>query len=148
MDLQQFIASIGFLSILIIATSTMAIADQSILIESFTTVSSDDENPTLFPRGYVDNISWVKKVSTEGVIEINGIIFSVMNEDNITHLFEICAVIEGPRGTYTPSIDEPLTCTKTEEIEGNSTSVNHYIDFSKGVRVSELFDISITVQEL
>jgi len=148
MDLQHFIISISFITVLVIATSTMALADQSLLIESFSTVSLDDENPTLFPQGYVDNISWVKKVSTDGVIEIDGIIFSVINEDNFPHSFEICAVIEGPIGTYTPSIDDSLACTNTEEIEGNSISINRSIDFSKGVKVSELIDISITIQEL
>jgi len=148
MDLQQFVISIGFISILVIATSTMALADQSILIESFSTVRLNDENPTLFPRGYVDNISWVKKVSSDGVIEIDGIIFSVINEDNIAHSFEICAVIEGPLGMYTPSLDSPLACTNTGEIAESNTSINQSIDFPKGVKVSELIDISITIQEL
>ena len=148
MDLQQFIISISFISILVVATSTMALADQSLLIESFSTVSLNDETSILFPRGYVENISWVKKVSIDGVIEIDGIIFSVINEDDIPHSFEICAVIEGPIGTYTPSLDNTLACTNTEEIEGNNTSINQSIHFFKGVKVSELIAISITIHEL
>ena len=44
MDLQHFIISISFITVLVIATSTMALADQSLLIESFTTEKEKEQD--------------------------------------------------------------------------------------------------------
>lgn len=144
MDLQK-IMTISFISILILATS-IASADESFLIQSFSN-STLDEN-SISPHGHVEDISWVKKVSLEGVIEIDGITFSIVNEDEKDHLFEICALIEGPPGKFTPSLDSPPTCTSLEMVKGNERISNQSIDFIKGVKVSDLVDISITIQEI
>ena len=86
MNLEQ-IATFSVISILILTTSTMALADESLLVKS--AINSElAKNVDISPRGYVNDISWVKQVSRDGVIEIKGISFSVVNEDNKTHLFE------------------------------------------------------------
>ncbi|AJW70529.1 conserved exported protein of unknown function [Nitrosopumilus adriaticus] len=133
--------------ILIVATISMAIADESILTQSFSN-SESGKNGLITPRGHIEDFSWTKKVSSDGVIEIRGIGFSVVNDSKVAQSFEICTIIQGPLKKFTPSLDSPLACTNTDEIEAYEKSVNHSIGFSNGVKVSELVDISITIQEL
>ncbi len=146
MDFQT-IMTIGFVSALIFATSTIALADDSELAQ---TLSGSQllSNPITETHGEVKDISWVKKVSSEGVIEIKGILFSVFNNDEETHLFEICAVIEGPSGVFSPQLDNDPACTSLEMIKGIEKVENMSIEFSKGVKVSDLTGISIIVQEV
>lgn len=143
---QKFFIHASFIVILIIATTTMAIADESILTQSFSN-SEFIENSAVAPRGHIEDFSWTKRVSTDGVIEISGIGFSVINDDNIAHSFEICTIVQGPLEKFTPSLDSPLACTNTEKIEPYGKIVNQVIDLSNGVKVSELVDISIAIQE-
>lgn len=145
---QNFVIFGSFILVLIIATSTMAVADESFLLESFSNFQINGDNPTFAPHGYIEDISWVKKVSLEGVIEIDGITFSIVNDDYNSHLFEICAVIEGPPGKFTPSLDSDPMCLFSEVIEGNSMMTNQSLNFSKGVKTSDIMDISIMIQEL
>lgn len=145
-DLQKFFIHTSFIVILIIATTTMAIADESILTQSFSN-SEFVENPPFTPRGHIEDFSWTKRVSSDGVIEISGIGFSVINDDDIAHSFEICTIVQGPLEKFTPPLDSPLACTNTEKIEPYEKRVNQFIDFSNGVKVSELVDISIAIQE-
>ncbi len=147
MDFEKF-AIFSFILVLILGTATIALADESFLVQSLSASELKDEISTFAPRGHIEDVSWVKKVSIEGVIEIDGIIFSVVNDDANSHLFEICAVIEGPFGKFTPSLDDPLSCTSLEMIDGNEKLINQSIHFPKGVKVSELIDISIVVQEI
>lgn len=142
----QKITTIGFFSILVLATTSIAMADDSFLIETSSN-SKLTENLPKSPHGYVENVSWVKKVSTSGVIEIDGIIFSITNYDKIDHLFEICALIEGPVGKYTPPPDSAPACTSPALIKSDQKLQNQSIKFGKGVKISDMVDISITVQE-
>ena len=146
-DFQKYIMYGILAMILIIATISMAIADDSILIQSFSN-SELDENPKFTPHGHIEDFSWTKRVSIDGVIEISGIGFSVVNDGKIAQSFEICTIVQGPLEKFTPSLDSPLACINTEVIEANKKSVNQFIDFSNGVKVSELVDISIAIQEL
>ena len=146
MDFQK-IVWISFVSILILATSSMALADESFLVQSSSS-SKLTEDPTNSPHGYIEDISWVKKVSTDGVIEIDGITFSIVNSDDDFHLFEVCAVIEGPLGEFTSPLDNSLDCTSLETLKGNEKLIGQSIDFSKGVKVSDMIGISIIIQEV
>lgn len=146
MDFQT-IMTISFVSVLILATSSMALADDSFLIQTSSS-SKLTENDIVSPHGYVEDISWVKKVSTDGVIEIDGITFSIINDDKVDHLFEICALIEGPKGIFTPSFDSNPACASLEWIKANQKISNQSIEFAKGVKVSDMIDISITIQEI
>ncbi len=147
LDFQKYIMHGVLAIILIIATISMAIADESILTQSFSN-SELVEKSFLTPRGHIEDFSWTKRVSLDGVIEISGIGFSVVNDGNIPQSFEICTIIQGPLEKFTPPLDSPLACTSTEIIDTNKKSVNHFIEFDTGVKVSELVDISIAIQEL
>ena len=146
-DFQKVLIHVSFIIILIIATSAMAIADESVLIQSFSN-SDSGKNLELTPHGHVEDFSWIKKVSNDGVIEISGIEFSVVNDDKKKHAFEICTIVQGPPEIFTSSRDSPLACTSTDKIKSNEKIRNQIIYFTKGVKVSELVDISIIVEEL
>ena len=146
-DFQKFVIYGSFIGILIIATTAMAIADESILTQSFSN-SEFGENSVFTPHGHIEDFSWTKRVSVDGVIEISGIEFSVVNDDIISHSFEICSIVQGPLEVFTPSLDSSLACTSTDEIENNGELTNQLIDFPKGIKVSDLVDISIAIQEL
>jgi len=143
-NLQKFVIHGSFIAILIIATTSMATADESILTQTFT----NSEINEIAPHGHIEDFSWIKKVSTDGVIEISGIGFSVVNDDEITHSFEICSIIQGPLERFTPALDSPLACITTEKIESGAKTTSQTINFSQGVKVSDLVDISIAIQEL
>ena len=146
MDFQT-VMTIGFISVLFFATSSIALADDSELIQTLfgSPISS---NPVSESHGQIEDVSWIKKVSSEGVIEIDGMLFSIFNNDEKSHLFEICVVIEGPLGEFTPQLDSNPACTSLVMIDGVKTLKNLSIDFSKGVKVSDMVDVSITIQEL
>lgn len=146
MDLQ-ISGTIGLMLVLIVATSTMALADESFLEVSFLNPISNNEPSTTTVSGHVEDFSWIQRVSTEGVIEISGISFVVINNDDSNHSFQICTVIEGPSGQFTPSFDSPLACTTTEIITNEMKSEIQIIELSKGVNISDLVDITISIRE-
>ena len=145
MDLQK-IAWISLVPVLILSTSSIALGDQSFLFQPLSSSQLTENGTTL--HGYIEDISWIKKVSVDGVIEIDGITFSIVNNDEISHLFEVCAVIEGPVGEFSASLDNSPACTSLEMVKGNEKLTNQSIDFLKGVKVSDLIDISIIIQEV
>jgi len=147
MDLQ-ITGTIGLLLVLVVATSTMALADDSFLEASFLNPISNNEPSTNTVNGHVEDFSWIQRVSTEGSIEISGISFRVINDDDFSHSFEICTVIEGPRGQFTPSFDSPLDCTTSEIITNDNQSNIQTIELSKGVNISDLVDITISIREI
>lgn len=146
MDLQK-VVWISLVPVLILATSSIALGDQSFLTQPLSS-SQISENSTFTPHGHIEDISWIKIVSGEGVIAIDGITFSVVNSDEISHLFEICAVIEGPLGEFSSSLDNAPACTSLEMVKGNEKLTNQTIYFLKQVKVSDLIDISIIIQEI
>ena len=97
--------------------------------------------------GHVEDVSFVQQVSPTGTIEVDQITFTVVADDPGVRLFEICAVIEGPSGTYSPPIDNSPACTKTELLKGNKSDIQT-IDFLNAVNVSDLVGISINVKEI
>ncbi len=147
MDFQT-IGTIGLMLVLVVATSTMALADESFIEESFFNSNSNEEIHTSIARGQVEDFSWIQRVSMDGVIEISGISFVVRNNDDVNHSFQICTVIEGPTGQFTPSFDSPIACTTTEIITNENKSNLQIIELPQGVKVSDLVDITISIQEL
>ena len=144
----QITGVIGLIMILVVATSTMALADESFLTNPvLNPISNNDPIPTT-ATGHVENFSWIQRVSIDGVIEVSGINFLVVNDDDIEQSFQICTVIEGPTGQFTPSFDSPLACITTKNIANENRSELQTIELPKGVKVSDLVDITITIQEL
>ena len=147
MDLQ-ITGMISLALVLIVATSTMALADESFLANPILNPISNNEPIQTTAQGHVEDFSWIQRVSLEGVIEISGVSFLVVNDDDTEHSFQICTVIEGPTGQFTPSFDSPLACTTTEIISNEKSSKLQTIELPNGVKVSDLVDITIAIQEL
>ena len=143
----QITGTIGLMLVLVVATSTMALADESFIVESFFNPISSEGIGTSIARGHIEDFSWIQRVSMDGVIEVSGISFVVINDDDTNHSFQICTVIEGPTGQFTPSFDSPLACTTTKIITNENKSNIQTIELSQGVKVSDLVDITISIQE-
>ena len=89
------------------------------------------------------------QAAAEGVIEMDSIVFAVGNENTADPLvFQICAVVEGPISTFTPSIGSPPACTSTELIAAYGNSTGNFINFTTPMNVTDIFDISFSLQEL
>ena len=147
MNFEKFVAITGIISIVILATSTVALADESIFLQSIALSEIEGEIP-ISPVGTIQEISWLKQVSNEGVIEISGISYSVKNNDSESHTYEVCFLIEGPNNVFMPNANEDPICQKTSKIEGNSIVENQKLDFTRGIKVSELKDISFSIEEI
>ncbi|WP_299293047.1 hypothetical protein [Nitrosopumilus sp.] len=147
MNFEKFVAITGIISIAILATSTVALADESIFLQSIALSEIEGEIP-ISPLGTIQEISWLKKVSNEGIIEISGINYSVNNNDSEPHAYEVCFLIEGPNNVFMPNVNEDPVCQKTSDINGNSIMENLVLDFPRGIKVSELKDISFTIEEI
>lgn len=145
MNFEKFVAITGIISIGILATFTVALADESIFLQSIAFSEIDGEIP-ISPLGTIQGISWLKQVSNEGVIEISGISYSVKNNDLDPHTYEICFLIEGPSNVFMPNSSEEPLCQITLDIKGDNVVQNQKLDFTRGIKVSELKDISFTIE--
>ena len=142
MDSQELLMLGGFIAILAIATTTVALADETILIQS----GLENKITLLVPHGHIEDISWVERVSNEGTIEISGITFSVINNDDSPHSFETCIGIDRANSTASKE-NNSIACTYSETVEKKSKLSDQKIDLSEGVKVSDLKNISISIKE-
>lgn len=145
----QKMTSFGVLfAILVIAVTSGIFAEEfSFATKPILNDLSQDELFTSTPLGHVEDISLSKVVSSTGTIAIDKITFTVVADEPSVHLFQICAVIEGPPGIYSPPSDNSPACTTTELLQGNK-SVNQSINFLNAVNVSDLVGISFSVDEI
>ena len=147
MDSQELLMYGGFIAILIIATTTVALADETILIQSGLNSELENKITLHIPHGHIEDISWVERVSNEGTIEISGINFSVINNDDIPHSFETCVGIGKITDEETVKKDNSIVCSHSKIIEKKSKLADQKIELSKGVKVSNLKNISISIKE-
>jgi len=145
----QKLTSFGVLfTILVIAVTSGILAEEfSFATNSITSNLPEDDFLISSPVGHVEDVSFGKLVSSTGTIAINQITFTVVSDDPTVHSFQICAVIEGPSETFSPSIGDKPSCTNTE-IDGNGIFTNQSIDFSNPVNVNDVVGISISVKEI
>jgi len=144
----QKLTSFGVLfAILVIAVTSGIFAEEfSFASKSVLNDLSADEFSISAPAGHVEDISFVQQVSTTGTIEIGAITFTLVADDPNIHSFQVCATLEGPSGIFSPSTDNTPACTNAE-LQGNKLS-NQSIDFLRGVNVSDIVGISISVKEI
>lgn len=145
--IYQKLSSFGVLfAILVIAVTSGIFAEEFSFAAKpiLDDMSSEFFTPTV---GHVEDVSFVQQVSPTGTIEVDQITFTVVADDPGVRLFQICAVIEGPSGTYSPPIDNSPACTNTELLQGNESDIQT-IDFLNAVNVSDLVGISISVKEI
>jgi len=97
---------ITIIGMIILSTVTVAFAATLSTPLEFNLIGSSDNVLISAARANVTAIDFITEVSGEGVVETDGINFSVGNEDTLNaHIFEICLVLEGPIGVFSPIIE-------------------------------------------
>lgn len=140
---------IAIAGIAILMVSTLGFGATLTNTPSFNLIGGSDNNAVTTARGNITALVWTEEVSIGGTIETDEITFAVGNEDTTeAHDFQICAVIEGPAATYTPAAGSSPACTTTGLVAAYANSTGHTIDFSPAVNVTDIVDISFTIEEL
>jgi len=140
---------IALVGIAILVTSTIGFGATLTNTPTFNLIGASDNNAVTTARGNITALVWTEEVSTEGVIETDQITFAVGNEDSTeAHDFQVCAVIEGPIGTYSPAAGVAPACTTTGAVAASANSTGHTIAFTTPVNVTSIVDISFSIEEL
>jgi len=139
---------ITIIGMTILSTATFAFAATLSTPLEFNLIGASDNVLVPTARVNVTAIDFITEVSDEGVIETDGIDFSVGNEDTLNaHTFEICLVLEGPIGIFSPIIGNAPACTTTASIAANAILTSQTITLTSAMNVTDIFDISISVEE-
>ena len=94
-------------------------------------------------------IGWNEEVSPSGAIEMDQINFTVGNEDLFaSHIFQICAVVEGPIAIFSPEVNSPPACVTTPSIPSSGNLTGQIISFGKAINVTDIVDFSFSMEEL
>ena len=122
---------------------------------SFTTapdinrISGSDDNIVAAARGNMTGIGWNEEVSSSGAIEMDQINFTVGNEDLFaSHIFQICAVVEGPIAIYSSDVGTTPDCVTTPSIPSSGNLTGQIISFGKAINVTDIIDFSFSMEEL
>jgi len=111
-------------------------------------IGGDDNVSVPAARANVSALTWTERVSPVGVVEVGTITFTVTNEDAADpHVFDVCAILEGPVGTYAPLAGNAPECITTASIAASGTQTGVTLSFGTSVDVSDLVDISISIEE-
>ena len=139
---------IALIGVAILVTSTVGFGASLTNTPTFNLIGASDNNSVPTARGNITALTWTEEVSIGGTIETDQIIFAVGNEDPVnSHEFQICAVIEGPSGTFTPAAGSAPECTSTVAIAAFGNLTSQTIDFTIPVNVTDIVDISFTIEE-
>ncbi len=140
---------IALAGIAILMVSTIGFGATLTNTPSFNLIGGSDNNAVTTARGNITALTWVEEVAPEGVIETDSIVFAVGNEDGTeAHDFQICAVIEGPAAVYSPAAGQLPACTTTGLVAAHANSTSNFINFTAAVNVTDIVDISFTIEEL
>jgi len=136
----------GAVSLAILFPS-ISLAENSFSVYSMNELAYEDNLP-VSTLATIEDVYWHKVISPQGTIDIYAISFTITNDGVSTSSYEICVVVEGPVGTYTPSINNEPACVLTEPILPTNVLSNQYIEFPKGIAVSDITDITFSVQTI
>jgi len=140
---------IALIGVAILVTSTIGFGASLTNTPTFNLIGASDNNAVTTARGNITALVWTEEVSNGGTIETDLITFAVGNEDGTeAHDFQICAVIEGPPDTFTPAAGSAPACITTGAIAAYANSTGHTIPFSPAVNVTDIVDISFSIEEL
>lgn len=133
----------------ILSTATFAFAATLSTPLGFNLIGASDNVLVGVARANVTSIDFIQEVADGGVIETDGINFSVGNEDTLNaHIFEICLVLEGPIGVFSPVAGDTPACTTTSSILANAILAGQTINIATAIDIDDLYSISIAVEEL
>lgn len=112
-------------------------------------ISGSDDNIVAAARGNMTEIGWNEVVSPLGNVEMNQINFTVGNEDLFaSHIFQICAVVEGPVVVYAPVVGSSPACMTTSSIPASGNLTGQIISFGTTMNVTDIIDFSFSMEEL
>jgi len=142
---------IAIIGMAVLVTATIGFGNTLATSPDFNFIAGSDNNAVTAARGNITELVWTEEVGNHGEIETDLITFTVGNEDdNNDHAFNICAVIEFNNGSayYSPPEGEAPACTTTSAIAKDSNSTSNTIAFTLPVNVTEIIDISFTMEEV
>ena len=147
MNSMPIIALVG---VAILVVSTVGFGATLTTTPQFNLIGGSDNNVVSTARGNITALVWTEEVGTHGEIETDEITFSVGNEDlSAAHAFQVCASIEFNNGSayFSPPAGSPPACTSVSSVAANQISTGQTIDFTLPVNVTEMVDISFTMEE-
>ncbi len=140
---------IAIIGMVILSTATFAFAATLSTPLEFNRIGASDNTPVPSSRANVTAIDFIVEVGSQGVIQTNGTIFSVGNEDTANaHIFEVCLTMEGPIGVYSPGAGASPSCITTSSIPANAIHTGHTIYIPTEINVTSLLNISVSVEEV
>lgn len=138
-------AAIG---VAVLMTATVGFGASLATGTTLNNIGGDDDVTVPAARANISALTWTEEVAPDGVIEVGVIDFTVTNEDaGAAHVFQVCAVLEGPAATYAPAAGSPPECVTTSSIAASGNETGLQITFTTSVDVSDLVDISFSIEE-
>ncbi|PBO84661.1 MAG: hypothetical protein COA77_08405 [Thaumarchaeota archaeon] len=141
---------IAVIGMLVLVTATIGFGNTLATTPQFNFIAGSDNNAVTAARGNITALVWTEEVGNHGEIEVDLITFTVGNEDNSNaHTFNVCAVIEFNNGTafFSPPEGDAPACTTTSSIALDAELTAQTIAFVLPVNVTEIIDISFTMEE-
>ncbi len=141
---------IAVIGMLVLVTATIGFGATLTSTPTFNLIGASDNNEVATARGNITALTWTEEVGPHGEIETDRIDFTVGNNSTSTTItFDVCAVIEFNNGSayFSPSAGSVPACVTTDSISGNALDATNYIDFVLAVNVTEIVDISFSIEE-
>ena len=112
-------------------------------------IGGADDQVVAAARGNVTALAWTEEVNSLGIISTKQIKFTVGNEDPAAaHTFQVCAVLEAPAANYQPAAGQNPACVTTSSIAAHAKLALQSINFTSTVKVSDIVDLSFSIEEL
>lgn len=141
---------IAVIGMLVLVTATIGFGNTLATNPDFNFIAGSDNNAVTASRGNITELVWTEEVGLHGEIETDEITFTVGNEDIVNaHTFQVCAVIEFNNGSafYSPPTGDAPACTSVAYTGPSLNSTGQTIAFVLPVNVTEIIDISFTLEE-
>lgn len=141
---------VALIGMAVLVTATVGFGATLVDAPTFSLIGASDNNAVNTARANVTAILWTEEVGTHGEIETDRMDFTVANNSTTGPLtFDVCAVIEFNNGSayYSPATGQEPACVTTDAISANTLDTSNYIDFTLAVNVTEMVDLSISIQE-
>ena len=145
---------VALIGMIVLVTATVGFGAILVDAPTFNLIGASENNAIATARGNVTNIDWVEEVGPWGHIETDRIDYVISNNssDATSITFDVCAVIEFNNSTwgggqyFSPPVGDPPACKSSSALAAQATEAN-YIEFNLAVNVTEIVDLSISIQE-
>jgi hypothetical protein len=141
---------VAVIGMIVLVTATIGFGNTLATTPEFNFIAGSDNNAVTAARGNITALVWTEEVGPHGEIETDLITFTVGNEDDSNaHAFNVCAVIEFNNGSafFSPPAGDAPSCITTTSISLDDELISQTIPFTLAVNVTEIIDISFTMEE-